>query len=98
MQLPSQFTNSDGKNSRGKELATALLAAFSGSFISDEEAELLIHSYLEHDGQSLDRYLHKEGTGSVAFRQLAEEVKREKILVMGPPGSVEHTEQTMEWI
>lgn len=88
---PTLTSNSNEKLSRGKELAQALEASFAGYFISDEEAELLIHSYLEHDGQSLDKYIHKAGSGSERFKQIAEEVQREKILVLGPRGSVEHT-------
>jgi len=96
MDLLSQFTNANNKDGRGKELAKALLAAFSGSFISDDEAELLIHSYLEHDGASLDRYTHHAGTGSEEFRKLAEQVKSEKILVLGPAGSIEHTAKKLQ--
>ena len=96
MDLPSNMINVNDKNGRGKELAKALLAAFAESYISDEHAEQLIHSYLEHDGQTLDRYTHHTGGGSAEFRQLAEDVKREKILVLGPPGSVEHTEKKLQ--
>jgi hypothetical protein len=96
MENPFHLPHAGDKMTRGQELAMAMTASFAGSFMNHEEAELLIHSYLEHDGQTLDRYVHKTGSGSEKFKQIAEQVKAEKILVLGPRGSVEHTEKRIQ--
>lgn len=96
MENPFHLPHAGEQMTRGQELAMAMTASFAGSFMSHDEAEQLIHSYLEHDGQSLDRYIHKTGSGSERFKQIAEQVKAEKILVLGPRGSVEHTEKRIK--
>ncbi len=59
--------------------------------LSDYFAKL-IQAYLENDEQSLARYLNETGPGSDRFKQYAERVQQENILVLGIPGSIPHTQ------
>ena len=51
----------------------------------------VIQAYLEHDEQSLDRYINESGSGALLFKEKAEMVKADGTIVLGIPGSVKHT-------
>ncbi len=74
------------------KLAKALKAAFHGSKLTDLQAAQIIQSYLELDGQSLDRYLNPNAPGGKEFKEAVEAIKAEGTLILGTPGSVEHTQ------
>jgi hypothetical protein len=50
-----------------------------------------IQAYLEHDEQSLERYINESGSGSALFKEKAEMVAADGTIVLGIPGSVKHT-------
>lgn len=58
--------------------------------IKDRLADI-IQAYLEHDEQSLERYINESGSGSELFKEKAEMVAKDGTLVLGIPGSVKHT-------
>jgi hypothetical protein len=50
-----------------------------------------IQAYLEHDEQSLERYINESGAGASLFKDMADMVAADGTLVLGVPGSVKHT-------
>ena len=50
-----------------------------------------IQAYLEQDEQSLERYVNESGSGASLFKDMADMVAADGMLVLGLPGSVKHT-------
>jgi len=91
----SLSTHLKNQNEGSKAFKGMLQAILEETHASDDSVKdylaNLIQAYLEHDEQSLERYINESGSGALLFKEKAEMVAADGTIVLGIPGSVNHT-------